>query len=155
MKAFVIAVSSLCLCGILLSFLAYAMGRLPGAPIATSPKEVVISQTAMETDPLCSPCVENIAKMIEMMEIEWESDMTVFVEQSVKLIETDAPGWKALSQEQREQAKQLFDQHGTEEGFRRLREMDPEAARQFEQVRRPVPSHDVPDGEQSKSESKD
>ena len=54
-----------------------------------------------------------------------------------------------------EEAQQLIDQYGTEEGLRRLREMDPEAARQFEQRHRPVPSHDVPDGGQSESGSKD
>ena len=52
-------------------------------------------------------------------------------------------------------AQQLIDQYGTEEGLRRLREMAPDAARQFEQERRPVPSRDAPDGEQSESGSKD
>ncbi len=41
-------------------------------------------------------------------------------------------GWEGLSLEQREQAKQLFDEYGTAEGLRRLREMDPDAARRFE-----------------------
>ena len=54
----------------------------------------------------------------------------------------EARGWEGLSSEQRGQAKQLFDQYGTAEGLRRYREMDPEAARQFERERRepPVPS---------------
>ena len=54
----------------------------------------------------------------------------------------EANGWEGLSPEQREQAKQLFDQYGTEEGLRRFRDTDPEAARQFERERRkpPVPS---------------
>ena len=51
--------------------------------------------------------------------------------------------------------QQLIDQYGTEEGLRRLRESDPEAARQFEQEQRGAPSRDVPDGEQSESGSKD
>ncbi len=51
--------------------------------------------------------------------------------------------------------QQLIDQYGTEEGLRRLRESDPEAARQFERERRPVPSHDVPNGGQSESGSQD
>ena len=80
----------------------------------------------------------------------------------------EADSWEGLSSEQREQAKQLFDQYGTEEALRRLRESDPEAARRFEsnkprspsreqvgRERRPVPSRDVPDGEQSESGSKD
>ena len=65
----------------------------------------------------------------------------------------EASGWKGLSPEQRDQAKVFFDQYGTEEGLRRLREMAPEAARQFEQGRRP--SRDAPDKEQSESRSKD
>ncbi len=54
----------------------------------------------------------------------------------------EADGWEGLSLKQREQAKQLFDQYGTEEGLRRFRDTDPEAARQFERERRkpPVPS---------------
>ena len=67
----------------------------------------------------------------------------------------EADGWEGLSSEQREQAKQLFDQYGTEEGLRRFRESDPEAARRFEQERRSAPSRDVPKGEQSESESTD
>ena len=41
-------------------------------------------------------------------------------------------------------AQQLIDEYGTEEGLRRLRESDPEAARRFEQERRGAPSRDVP-----------
>ncbi len=54
----------------------------------------------------------------------------------------EARGWEGLSLKQREEAKQLFDQYGTEEGLRRFRDTDPEAARQFERERRkpPVPS---------------
>ena len=72
----------------------------------------------------------------------------------------EASGWEGLSSEQRDQAKQLFDEYGTEEGLRRLREMDPEAARRFEsdksrpeQDRRGSPSRDVPDGGQSESKN--
>ena len=60
----------------------------------------------------------------------------------------EARGWEGLSLKQREEAKQFFDQYGTEEGLRRFREMDPEAAVQFEREERkpPVPSepNDVP-----------
>ena len=54
----------------------------------------------------------------------------------------EAHGWEGLSQEQREEAKQLFNRYGTAEGLRRLREMDPNAAAQFDWERRepPVPS---------------
>ena len=57
---------------------------------------------------------------------------------------SEGSGWEELSKEKQEQAKQLFDQYGTEEGLRRFREMDPEAARQFEQERRPTPAREVP-----------
>ncbi len=54
----------------------------------------------------------------------------------------EARGWEGLSQEQREEAKQLFNRYGTAEGLRRLRETDPDAAAQFDWERRepPVPS---------------
>ena len=45
-----------------------------------------------------------------------------------------------------EEAKQFFDQYGTAEGLRRLREMDPEAAQQFGRERRSAPSRDAPKG---------
>jgi len=60
-----------------------------------------------------------------------------------------------LSTDSFDKAQQLIDQYGTEEGLRRLREMDPEAARQFDRERRPVPSRDVPNGRQSESGLKD
>ena len=76
--------------------------------------------------------------------------------------DVEADGWEGLSLRQREQAKQLFDQFGTEEGLRHLRESDPEMARQFESDKsrpgrehRPAPSRNAPDGEQSESGSKD
>ena len=90
-----------------------------------------------------------------------------------------ASGWEGLSAEQREQAKQLFDQYGTEEGLRRLREIAPDAAERFEfdpdsiedaenrhksippsreqagRERRSAPSRDASNKGQSESESKD
>ena len=53
------------------------------------------------------------------------------------------PG-EGVSPERFNKAQQLIDQYGTEEGLRRFREMDPEAARQFEQERRPTPAREVP-----------
>ena len=44
---------------------------------------------------------------------------------------------EGLSAASFDKAQQLIDQYGTEEGLRRLRESDPEAARQFESVPRP------------------
>ena len=72
---------------------------------------------------------------------------------------TDAKGVEAsdsegLSPEQRDQAKAFFDQYGTEEGLRRLREMDPDAADRFERGRRPT--RDVPkDDDYSDGQSPD
>ena len=43
---------------------------------------------------------------------------------------------EGLSPDRFDKAQQLIDQYGTEEGLRRFREMDPEAARQFERERR-------------------
>ena len=49
---------------------------------------------------------------------------------------------QGLSPDRFDRAQQLIDQYGTAEGLRRLREMDPDAAAQFERGRRepPVPS---------------
>jgi hypothetical protein len=162
MKAFLIAVSLLCFCGILLCFWAYATNRLPGVPVVTSSQQVQISQVAlnpdeigvpptMEADPLCSPCVEQMAFVLEIVQ-EWEEDQNsrlettspegVHVHKPPTVESIEARDWDGLSLEQRERAKRLFDQYGTEEGLRRFREMDPKAARRFERERRksPVPS---------------
>ena len=158
MKAFLVAVSSLCLCGMLLCFLAYTTGNYPFAlrfydmPKPTQKGIMQTPSVVVETVPLCSPCVEKMAKILDIMSTEWEADMTAFLEQSVKPVEQEAHGWIWLSKEQREQAQQLFGQYGTEEGLRRLREMDPDAARRFEsdksrpgQERRPPPARETPD----------
>ena len=58
---------------------------------------------------------------------------------TVESVET--PG---LSAARRAQAERLLNQYGTEEGLRRLREMDPDAARRFERERRGMPSRGVP-----------
>ena len=151
MKVFLVAVSSLCLCGILLCFFAYATGNFPFVPrtydmpktiqpipVSTFPQK----STTVEDAPLCSPCVEKIASILEIMESEWETDMTVFFEQLQKPSKPSAQGWVWLSSEQQEQAKQLFDEYGTAEGLRRLREMDPDDARRFERERRGAPKDD-------------
>ena len=58
---------------------------------------------------------------------------------------------RELSTDPADKAQQLIDQYGTEEGLRRLRKSDPEAARQFESVPRPgrerrnLPTHDTSD----------
>ena len=50
-----------------------------------------------------------------------------------------------LSPERLDKVQQLIDQYGSEEGLRRLREMDPEAAQQFERERNAPPTHDEPE----------
>ncbi len=55
---------------------------------------------------------------------------------------------EGLSTDRFDKAQDLIDQFGTEEGLRRLRETDPEAARQFERERSPKPPRDVPNDEQ-------
>ena len=58
MKAFLIVVSSLCLCGILLCFWAYATGNFPMSK-TTQPLPVlafVEQSTTGETDPQCPLC---------------------------------------------------------------------------------------------------
>ena len=50
------------------------------------------------------------------------------------------PTGEPLSPDRFDKAQQLIDQYGTEEGLRRLRESDPDAARQFERERRSPPT---------------
>lgn len=164
MKAFLVAVSSLCLCGILLCFLAYATGNFPFVPTVYDIKKPTQAQkVVMETSSAqCTPCVEKMAWLLEITETEWEADMTAFLEQSVKPVEQEAHGWIWLPKEQHEQAQQSIDQYGTEEGLRRLREMDPDAARRFEsdksrppfreqagQKHLPPPTREIPDEAES------
>lgn len=54
-----------------------------------------------------------------------------------------------LSSGRFDKAQQLIDQYGTEEGLRRFREMDPEAAQQFDQERRSPPTREIPDEAES------
>ena len=154
MKAFLVTVSSLCFCGILLCLLAYATDRLPSAPrvydmpkatqptvVAAIPQQVETQKTTVEEDSPCSPCVERMVSILGMMEQEWEGDLTSFLEQVAAPLDREARGWKELSQEQREEAKQWFDRYGTEEGLRRFRDINPKAARQFEWEWRKPPVH--------------
>ena len=52
---------------------------------------------------------------------------------------------EGLSPERFDKARQLIGQYGQEEALRRLREMDPEAARQFERERKNPPAPDEPE----------
>ncbi len=88
MKAVLGSVSSLCFCGILLCLLAYTTGNFPmpkttqDIPIATMPQQTETQKTAVETDPLCSPCVERMAFVMEMLQ-EWEAENTHWDGESV------------------------------------------------------------------------
>ncbi len=57
-----------------------------------------------------------------------------------------------LSPERFSKAQQLIDEYGTEEGLRRLRESDPDAARRFERERRPPPTREAPDEVESSTQ---
>ena len=57
-----------------------------------------------------------------------------------------------LSPERFSKVQQLIDRYGSEEGLRRFREMDPEAARQFERERRPTPAREVPNKTESSTQ---
>lgn len=69
---------------------------------------------------------------------------------SPESIETELS--ELLSPDRFENAQQLIDQYGTEEGLRRFREMDPEAAQRFERDRRPTPNREVPDEVESSTQ---
>ena len=80
MKAFLVAVSSFCLCGILFCFWAYATGNFPMSKttppsVATTYQQAGTQNTTVSEDPLCSPCVERMALLLEMVQ-EWETETT-------------------------------------------------------------------------------
>ncbi len=107
MKAFLVTVSSLCFCGILLCFFAYATNRLPMPKtqhpvVLTIPQQIVTQKPTMEEASPCSPCVERLASILEVMEQEWEGDRTSFLEESALPLDQKARGWDGLSPEQRE-----------------------------------------------------
>ena len=111
MKTFLVTVSSLCLCGILFCFWAYATGNFPMSK-TTPPLPVVASvepSTTRETDSECSPCAERMAWLLDVMEQEGDWDITTFFEPPDIPSETAAQRWVWLSSEQREHAKQLID----------------------------------------------
>lgn len=151
MKAFLVAVSLFCYCGILLCFLAYATERLPmpkttqHIDVGAIPQQVVTQKSTMEDDSPCPPCVERMAAILEMTKQEWEGELTSFLEQAVTPLNLEARSLEELSQEQREKAKQFFDAYGSEEGLRRFGDIDPEAARQFEWEWRKPPALSEPD----------
>lgn len=138
MKAFLMCVAAFCVWGILLSVLAYATGNLP-TPVHLRP---IVHQTPQD----CSPCAENLAAVLDLVGQDWERDMALFFEQPKKPPKSAAHSWGRLSSAQREKAKTLFDQFGTDEGLRRLRESDPDAAARFERERPSEPSRDAPRG---------
>ena len=73
---------------------------------------------------------------MEMIEQEREEEQDSRLETAATPAEQD---WAGLPPAKREQAKQFFDQFSMEEGLRRFRDTDPEAARQFERERRKPP----------------
>lgn len=124
MKVFLVTVSSLCFCGILLCFLAYATDRLPGVPVVTSSQQSEISQIALnpdgtgvppttEEDLLCAPCVERIAFVLEMVQ-EWEDDPHSGLEATST---PEARGWEGLLPAQREQVKNCLISTAPRKGF--------------------------------------
>ena len=77
------------------------------------------------------------------------------IEKQFSLEGIEAELSEGLSPERFNNAQQLIDQYGWEEGLRRLRESDPEAARQFESDKSRPLSRDVLGEGQSESGSKD
>ena len=99
MKVFLVAVSSLCLCGILLCFWAYATGNLSSVPRvydmpktttdtqgATMPQQAGTQKTTVEEDPLCSPCEENLKRLKKARE-QWEGERNA--QEAVAVFNTD------------------------------------------------------------------
>ena len=165
MKTFLVTVSSLCLCGILFCFWAYATGfvslttdRSQGDVPSPKTTQTLTVFTSVEqatmgaTESECSPCAERMAWLLDVMEQEGDWDITTFFEPPDIPSETAAQRWVWLSSEQREQSQQLIDRYDTEEGLRRLRESDPDTARQLERERRQSPNREVPDEVESSTQ---
>ena len=95
--------------------------------------------TAKPVEQAQAEALKNVIQNDPEMAANFEKQLTPELPTS-ESIETELS--ERLSLERFDKAQQLIDQFGTEEGFRRLREIDPEAARQFERERRksPVPS---------------
>ena len=70
----------------------------------------------------------------------------VWIEKQLTPAEIEAELSQGLPTDPADKAQQLTDQYGREEGLRRLWEMAPETARQFERERRGAPSREVPSG---------
>ena len=93
-----------------------------GSDVPVSPSD--LSDTVKPTP--SSPDVADIEKQLTPQGIEAELS-------------------QGLLSERFDKAQQLIEQYGAEEGLRRLREMDPEAARRFELERRNPPTRDTSD----------
>ena len=81
------------------------------------------------------------------------------VSDTSKMLASSTVSHEGLSPERFDKAQQLIDQYGIEEGLRRFREMDPEAAQQFEsdkskpgQEHRPPPAREVPSETESSTQ---
>ena len=83
--------------------------------------------------------IQSDVEMIADIEKQFTPELPITESVEAKLSER-------LSPDRFDKAQQLIDEYGTAEGLRRLREMDPEAARQFERERRGAPSREVPSG---------
>ena len=84
-------------------------------------------------------------RLIESSAVEPVSQSAASFENQLTPQGIEAQLQERLSPEQFDKAQQSIEQYGTEEGLRRFKEMDPEAARQFEQKHRLPPNHEVPD----------
>lgn len=74
------------------------------------------------------------------------------VSDAQKMPASSTASHEELSRETFDKEQQLLDQYGMEEGLRRLREMDPEAAQRFEQERRSPPTREVPSEAESSTQ---
>ena len=104
MKTFVVAVSSFCICVILLCLWAYGTGYYPFKPRVDAIPQTTLIRTVPPvaqqtvggtTDPQCPPCIERMDFLLEMIERggEWEADTASVVEPPQTLGERNTQRW--------------------------------------------------------------
>ena len=127
----------------------YHFGNVPEHLRSDAPAPDSISSASIDEDTVSPPVmpesqVSGTLEHIHQEGADVHETPTIQPPAPTAAKSVEASGWEGLSLEQRERAKQLFDEYGTAEGLRRLRESDPDAARRFERERRAAPSRDAP-----------
>ena len=111
-------------------------------------QETIPSNTPLSdvSSPAPKAVLPHYAQPTDATELELSQEaLAIPPDKSPKQIENEV--YPGESPDSFDKARQLIDEYGTEEGLRRLRESDPDAAERFERQRRGTPSRDAPDAD--------